>query len=422
MNEIVLPKEKAAAQLPLRDDQESHQVVGGKKRPKRPWLFKLLLFLIIVSLIIMVVFGVTTRSATTENLQQEANKAFSELAVSVITPEKAPATISVDLPGQTQAYAQASVYAQTTGYVKKWNFDMGSQVREGDILAEIDTPEVDQQLNQAKATLNQAQAALQLSNVNYQRDRDLLRRKVIAQQDFDAAESDFRQKQATVISDQAAVLRLEALEDFKLLKAPFDGIVTARNTDLGAMVNAGSGTPLYVLSRIKPLRVYINVPESMAQDVVIGNDAELKFNEFPDQTFPAKVVRTAGAIDPTSRTLLTEVDVPNEKGQLFPGAYLQVHLSAGASRRSLLIPANTLLFRSEGATVGVVATDDKVELKKVKIGKDLGTQLEITQGLLPNDRIIINPSDSLATGQRVKVRPAQKEKKQAAATPEGKQS
>jgi multidrug efflux pump subunit AcrA (membrane-fusion protein) len=257
MNEIVLPKEKAAAQLPVRDDQKSHQVVGGKKRPKRPWLFKLLLFLIIVSLIIMVVFGVTTRSATTENLQQEANKAFSELAVSVVTPEKAPATISVDLPGQTQAYAQASVYAQTTGYVKKWNFDMGSQVREGDILAEIDTPEVDQQLNQAKATLNQAQAALQLSNVNYQRDRDLLQRKVIAQQDFDAAESDFRQKQATVISDQAAVLRLEALEDFKLLKAPFDGIVTARNTDLGAMVNAGSGTPLYVVSRIKPLRVYI---------------------------------------------------------------------------------------------------------------------------------------------------------------------
>jgi RND family efflux transporter MFP subunit len=270
--------------------------------------------------------------------------------------------------------------------------------------------------------LKEAQAALDLSRVTYRRDQDLLQRRVIAQQDFDTAASDLGVKQATVNAAEAAVLSLQALEDFKIVKVPFDGIVTARNTDIGALVNSGSGNPLFTVAQVKPLRVYINVPEGMASDVAVGANAELRFNEFPGREFTGKVVRTAGAIDPNSRTLLTEVDVPNESGELFPGAYTQVRLLAGANNRSVLVPANTLLFRSEGAAVGVVNEDNVVELKKIKIGRDLGNQLEVTQGVGPDDRIVVNPSDSLAAGQKVKVRPTQEEKKQASATPAQKNS
>jgi RND family efflux transporter MFP subunit len=258
--------------------------------------------------------------------------------------------------------------------------------------------------------------------VTYKRDQDLLQRRVIAQQDFDTAVSDLGVKQATVNADEAAVMSLQALEDFKTVKVPFDGIVTARNTDIGALVNSGSGNPLFTVAQVKPLRVYINVPENMAQDVAVGASAELRFNEFPGREFTGKVVRTAGAIDPNSRTLLTEVDVPNESGELFPGAYTQVQLVTGGNNRSVLIAANTLLFRSEGAAVGVVNQNNVVELKKIKIGRDLGNQLEVTQGLTLDDRIIVNPSDSLTAGQKVKVRPAQEEKKQASATPASKNS
>ena len=396
----------------------------GPTAPQRRRGARLIFFLFITAVCFaaLAVYGVFNRSASTAKLEQQANQAASEQTVSVVKPERLAATVSLELPGQTQAYIQAPVFAQTSGYLKKWYFDIGAQVKAGDVLAEIDTPQVDQQLNQAKATLKQAQASLDLSRVTYQRDQDLLQRRVIAQQDFDTATSDLGVKQATVNADEAAVLSLQALEDFKIVKAPFDGIVTARNTDIGALVNSGSGNPLFVLAQVKPLRVYINVPENMAQDVTVGANADLRFNEFPGKEFSGKVVRTSGAIDPNSRTLLTEVDVPNDSGELFPGAYTQVRLVTGSNNRSVVIPANTLLFRSEGAAVGVVNQNNMVELKKVKIGRDLGTQLEITQGLTLDDRVIINPSDSLAAGQKVKVRPSPEEKKQASATPAAKTS
>jgi RND family efflux transporter MFP subunit len=415
MSESLLQSDKPSAPA-LHEKELPSTDVGQKKRKGALWL-KLFALVGVVSLIGLAVLGIMARERTTENLQKQADQVNAARTVSVIKPGEAPAIISIDLPGQTQAYMQASVFAQTTGYLKKWNFEMGSQVKEGDVLAEIDTPQVDQQLNQAQATLKQAQAGLDLARVTDQRDQDLLQRKVIARQDFDNAESDFRAKEGTVNADEAVVMRLQALESFKVLKAPFDGIVTVRNTDIGAMVNAGSGNPLFIVARVKPLRIYINVPESMAHQVAVGDKADLKFNEFPDRTFPGKVVRTAGAIDPTSRTLLTEVEVPNENGQLFPGAYMQVRLSAGGSKQSLLLPANTLLFRPEGTMVGVVGADHKVKLKKVKIGKDLGTHLEIVQGLLPDDQVIVNPSSNLANGQTVKVRGSQNEKELAAATP-----
>ncbi|HEY2122070.1 MAG TPA: efflux RND transporter periplasmic adaptor subunit [Chthoniobacterales bacterium] len=256
---------------------------------------------------------------------------MADLTVAVAEPRVAPARIAVDLQGQTLAYVQAPIYAQTTGYLHKWNFDIGSHVKQGGILGQIETPQVDQQFNQAKANLAQAHSALDLSNATYQRDANLVGRKVISPQDFDSAKSDLREKQASVNADEAALLRLQALEDFKLLKAPFDGIVTARNTDIGQMVNAGSGNALFVIAQVDPLRVDINVPESMTEDVTVGSIAELTFADFPGKTFPGKVVRTAGAIDQTSRTLLTEIDVPNPDGKLF----------AGASPRFILAPAAT---------------------------------------------------------------------------------
>ncbi len=415
MSESLLQSDKPKA--PVLDEKESPSTdVGRKKRKGTLWL-KLFALVGVVALIVLAVLGIMARARTTENLQKQADQVNAARTVSVVKPGEAPAILSIDLPGQTQAYMQASVFAQTTGYLKKWNFEMGSQVKEGDVLAEIDTPQVDQQLNQAQATLKQAQAGFDLARSTDQRDQDLFQRKVIARQDFDNAESDFRAKEATVNADEAVVMRLQALESFKILKAPFDGIVTVRNTDIGAMVNAGSGNPLFIVARVKPLRIYINVPESMAHQVAVGDKADLKFNEFPDRTIPGKVVRTAGAIDPTSRTLLTEVEVPNENGQLFPGAYMQVRLSTGASKQSLLLPANTLLFRPEGTMVGVVGADHKVKLKKIKIGKDLGTHLEIVQGLSPTDQVIVNPSSSLATGQTVKVQGSQDEKELAAASP-----
>ncbi|MBV8225209.1 MAG: efflux RND transporter periplasmic adaptor subunit, partial [Verrucomicrobia bacterium] len=205
--------------------------------------------------------------------------------------------------------------------------------------------------------------------------------------------------QATVTADEAAVGRLHALEEFKLLRAPFDGIVTARNTDIGQMVNAGSGNALFVVAQVDPLRVYINVPESMTGDIKVGGSAELRFSEIPGKTFVGKVVRTARAINPTSRTLLTEIDVPNPSGDLFAGAHVQIRVTTGGDTQSLLIPANTLIFRQNEISVGIVGSDHKVEVRKIKIGKDLGTSLEVVQRLSADDRVILNPSASLATGK-----------------------
>ncbi|HEX6563317.1 MAG TPA: efflux RND transporter periplasmic adaptor subunit [Chthoniobacterales bacterium] len=372
-----------------------------RSRARHSGVIKLVIVVFLTGFAVLAFLGITSRSASTAALQQETNQA-AQLTVAVVTPEKAPATVSVDLPGQTQAYIEAPIFAQTTGYLKKWYFDIGAKVKAGEVLAEIDTPQVDEDLNQAKANLRQAQAALDLSQVTYKRDQDLLDRKVIAQQDFDTASSDLHSKQATVNANAAAVSRLQALEDFKIVRAPFAGTVTRRNTDIGQIVNSGSGTPLFDVAQVSPLRIYVNVPESMASYVRVGGPANVTFNEFPGQKFSGQVVRTAQAIDPASRTLLTEVDVANDAGQLFPGAYSPVHLETQGPA-SLLVPSSSLLFRSEGASLGIVGRDDRVHLKKIKIGRDLGGKLEIVNGVLPTDRIVVNPGDSLAEGMLVHI-------------------
>jgi RND family efflux transporter MFP subunit len=360
--------------------------------------------------IAVAVLGISSRIESTTGLEQRSNEA-AQIIVSVIHPEKASTTIPLQLPGQTRAYIEAPIFAQTSGYLQKWYFDIGAKVKTGDVLAEIDTPQVDQQLNQARAQLKVAEAARDLAQVTYKRDQDLYNRRVIAAQDFDTAADTYRQNQAAVIADQASVNSLEALENFKTVKAPFDGIVTERDTDIGAFVPSGTGVQLFRMAQTSPLRVYINVPQTFSRFVKPGTQADLTLNELPGRKFPAHVTNTAGAIDPTSRTLLTELEVPNETGEVLPGAYAQINLKLQGDTGLFTVPSNVLLFRSEGTAVGIVHPDGKVEVRKIVINRDLGDRLQISQGLSESDQVIVNPSDSLADGMTVTIATAKQSEK-----------
>ena len=353
-----------------------------------------------VLLIALAAIGVEMRSSRTQPIQQHANKA-AEMSVAVVHPQKASITIPV-LPGQTEAYTDAPIFAQTSGYLKMWYYDIGAKVKAGAVLAEIDTPEVDQELAQAQAQLKVAQAARDLSEVTWRRNQDLFNRRVIAVQDYDTATDTYRENQAQVMVDQANINQLEALEGFKIVRAPFNGVVTARNTDIGDYIASGSGTQLFRMQQTSPLRVYVSVPQIYAQLVKVGTEGDLTLDEFPGRKFVGHVTNTAKAIDPTSRTLLTELQIPNETGELFPGAYALITLRVTDNTGILTIPSNALLFRSEGTTVGVVDADSKVEIRKITISLNLGDKLEISQGLSETDQVILNPSDSLANGLTVK--------------------
>jgi RND family efflux transporter MFP subunit len=354
-----------------------------------------------IVLVALAALGIESWFSRTQLAQQHPNT-VTEMTVAVVHPQKASIIIPV-LPGQTQAYTDAPIFAQTSGYLRKWYFDIGAKVKAGDVLAEIDTPEVDQELAQAQAQLKVAEAALNLAEVTYRRAQDLFKRLVIAGEDFDTAADTYRENQATVMADQAIINRLEALEEFKIVRAPFNGIVTARNTDLGDYIAAGSGTQLFRMQQTSPLRVYVNVPQDFADLVKIGTEGDLTLEEFPGRKFVGHVTNTAKAIDPTSRTLLTELQVPNETGELFPGAYALIALQANDNSGILTIPSDALLFRMEGTAVGVVAANGQVEIRKVTTNLNLGDKLEISEGLSETDQVILNPSDSLATGVAVKI-------------------
>jgi RND family efflux transporter MFP subunit len=317
--------------------------------------------------------------------------------------------ILLQLPGQTMPYTDAPLFAQTSGYLKAWYFDIGARLKAGTVLADIDTPEVDQQLAQAQAQLGVATAARDLAQVTYRRDQELLKTNVIAPQDFDTAASNYHSSEATVIVDQAIVNRLEALETFKHVTAPFDGILTARNIDIGAYVAAGSGNQLFRMARISPLRVYVTTPEAFAPLVHPGDEADLTINQFPARKFAAHVVTTSGAINPTSKRLLTELQVPNETGELPTGAFVQVTLKPRTST-AVTIPAKTLLFGSDGSpAVGVVHSDRTVEIRKIRITRDLGRRVQVAQGLSESDQLIVNPPAGLPTGAVVTIGPARPE-------------
>jgi RND family efflux transporter MFP subunit len=366
-----------------------------KRRMRFPFLVGAILLVALAAL------GIGRWFSGTQSNQPHSDKA-AEMTVTVVYPQKELITIPV-LPGQTEAYTDAPIFAQTSGYLKMWYYDIGAKVKAGAVLAEIDTPEVDQELAQAQAQLKAAQAALNLAEVTWRRNQDLYNRRVIAAEDFDTVADTYRENQAMVMADQANINQLEALEGFKIVRAPFTGIVTARNTDLGDYIASGSGAQLFRMQQTSPLRVYVSVPQIYAQLVKVGTEGDLHLDEFPGRTFVGHVTNTAKAIDPTSRTLLTELQVPNETGVLFPGAYALITLQVNDNSGIVTIPSNALLFRSEGTAVGVVDADGKVEIRKITVSLDLGDKLEVSQGLSVTDQVIVNPSDSLANGIAAKI-------------------
>ena len=326
------------------------------------------------------------------------------MEVSVVHPKKVPETISVELPGQTQAYTDAPIFATTSGYLKAWYFDIGAKVKAGEVLSQRSTPRrLIRNWLRLKRNSRWHSRRFSLSQATFQRQQDLFNQKVITAKEYDTAVDTYHENQATVVADQANVDQFEALEAFKVIRSPFDGIVTTRNIDIGDYVAAGSGNQLFREARTSPLRVYIEVPQAVAALVKLGAEGDLKLKGYPGRTFPARVTNIAVAIDPVSRAMLVQLQTPNESGELLPGAYVQVTFKLTGETGLYTIPANALLFRAEGAAVGVVQPDGKVELRKINITLNDGNTLQIAGGLSETDQVIVNPSDSLADGMRVKV-------------------
>jgi RND family efflux transporter MFP subunit len=327
-------------------------------------------------------------------------------SVLVIQPKPESPQEDLALPSTLRAYIESPIYARTNGYLAHWYKDIGSRVQKGELLADIETPEVDQELMQAQAARNQAEAQLSLAKTSADRWDTLRRMDAVAQQETDERSSGYTQAQAALASATANVRRLEQLESFKHIYAPFSGVITKRNTDIGALINAGnSGTnqELFVMAQINPIRVYVDVPEIEAPSVRANLKATIELPAFPGRRFTGSVARTADAIDPATRTLRTEIDVPNRDGQLLPGSYAQVHFGVHVATVRMSVPVNALLFRAEGPRAAVVGNDGKVRLKPVVIGRDYGTDVEILGGLDPSENIVLNPSDSLEDGQTVHV-------------------
>jgi RND family efflux transporter MFP subunit len=327
--------------------------------------------------------------------------------VAIIHPSAEPGDENLVLPSTLQPYVESQIYARTNGYLKKWYRDIGSRVSKGELLVDIDTPEVDQQLSQARADLATAQANVHLSDITAVRYGDLLKTDGVSKQEVDNAQGDLAAKRAIVQSSEANVRRLEELESFKHIYAPFAGVLTRRNIDIGTLINAGNGGTtqlLFTLAQTDPIRVYVNVPETYAPAIHEGLGAFLELTQFPGQKFQGKVVRTAESIDQATRTLLTEVDVPNKAGQLLPGGYAQVHLQVNVKAERLQVPVNSLLFRSEGLRAVVIDSSHRVHLQPLTIGRDYGTTLEVLNGLKADDWIVLNPPDALEDGQQVHVK------------------
>jgi RND family efflux transporter MFP subunit len=346
-------------------------------------------------------FRMETRAHVSAALASAATNA-SEIPVSVVHAQRSDAHQSVTFPGNVQAFVETSIYARTAGYLKQWYVDIGGRVDAGQLLALIDTPEVDQQLRQAEAAKAQAQANLELAKTTADRWQSLLQSNSVSQQEVDQNASAYKARQADFEAAAANMDRLKYLQSFQRVTAPFSGIVTARNVDTGTLIANGNSTQLFKMARIDVLRVYVNVPEPYGNDIAPGLPAEIRVAEFVNRTFAGKVVRTAGAIDPASRTLLTEVDVPNPKGEIMPGAYAQVVFYLKAGVQPLVVPSNTLIFRSAGAQVAIVV-NNHARLRSVTIGRDFGTNLEIVAGIGDSDEIVLNPPDSLSDGQPVEV-------------------
>ncbi len=352
--------------------------------------------------------GIHSRAADERDLQRSTREAAIP-TVSVTHPTGGSASEEIVLPGNTQAFTDTPIYARTSGYLKKWFVDIGGHVRKGELLATIETPELDQQLQQAQADLKSAEANMQLAETTSTRWQALLAKHAVSKQETDQAVSDFAAKQAAYAASEANVRRLQQLQSYEQVTAPFDGVITARNTDIGDLITAGSGSAsamapreLFHMAAMQQLRIFVAVPEVYADSIENGAKVSVTRDSDPTQPITGTIVRNANAIDQTSRTLNIEVDIDNAKGQVLPGSYVFVHIKLPAGRHALTIPSNALLFRAQGPQVGVVR-NGRVELTSITIGHDYGSTLEVTSGLTPEDLIILDPSDSLSSGTQVEV-------------------
>ena len=364
--------------------------------------------LIGAALLVLITAGAVTflNRHTESNALAKETEAVSVPTVAVVQPASEPGNDELVLPGNLLAFEESPIFARTNGYLLRWYKDIGSKIQKGELLAAIDTPEIDQELSQARASREQIKAALDLAKISADRWANLLKTDSVSQQEADQEASGYQQALANLAAADANVRRLEELESFKNVYAPFSGVLTKRNVDPGALINSGAqatGKELFDVARVDPLRVYVSVPQAYAPSMKVGMKANVTLQEFPSQKFLGTVARTADAIDPATRTLNTEVDVPNKDGKLLPGSFGQVHFATGASVPRITIPVNAMLFRAEGPQVAVVDKDNKVHLRPISIGRDFGATLEILGGLDVSDRIVINPSDSLEEGQQVHV-------------------
>src|SRR5271166_1935231 len=368
------------------DGQTAPRNTEVRPRSRNHWL---LLAIAVIAVAALLISGIWSRVRARGALDTETAKA-ALTAVSVVSPKPTTPTDEIILPGNVQPYITSPIYARTNGYLKQWYFDIGAHVKQGQLLALIETPEVDQQLEQARSNLMTAQANLALAAITKTRYQGLLKSNAVAQQDVDNAVGTYNANSAIVEADKAAVQQYSALVSFEKVYAPFDGVITARNTDMFHIAQPGK------------LRVYVNVPEEYSRGVKVGMTADLTLAEFPNRKFQGKLVRTADDINVTTRTLLIEIDVDNPTGTLLTGSYAEVHLAVPTQASTFLLPVNTLLFRTEGLRVGVVK-NGKVVLTAVTPGHDFGNEIEVVSGLKSDDQVIVNPPDSIVSGQLVQI-------------------
>jgi RND family efflux transporter MFP subunit len=403
-NEVAVqePVPQAPAQTkPIQTNLIQSSPIHTNQR-SRKWIVGVATFAVVVGAL---TFGIQPRVKARTTLQRETAQ-MALPTVAVIHPERGAQAEEIVLPANVQAFISAPIYARTNGYLKNWYVDIGAHVKQGQLLAEIETPEVDQQLQQARADLATAQANLHLSEITSNRYQDLLKTNSVSQQDTDNAVGALAANKATVQASQANVSRLQQLQSFEKIYAPFTGVITTRKTDIGDLIDAGasggSKTDLFDIAQPDKLRVYVNVPEAYSQAAKPGLTADLTLAEFPGRRFQGRLVRTAEAIDLASRTLLVEIDVVNPTGVLLTGSYAEVHLKLPAGASSFVVPVNALLFRKEGLRLAVVK-DGKAQLTPVTPGHDFGDHIEIVGGLEGNESIIVNPPDSILSGQAVRV-------------------
>jgi RND family efflux transporter MFP subunit len=369
-----------------------------------PIRLRRILEIVIALVLVGLAIGLVPRWLARQKLAAET-RADAAPSVDTMTPVSAKADLGTPLPADVQPFIQAAIHARASGYLKNWYVDIGDHVTNNQTLAEIDTPELDEQIAQAKADLDQAIAARDLAKITADRWTELLKTASVSDQETAEKKSDYVLKQANVEAARANLQRLQDLKSFDTVTAPFDGVITARNTDIGQLIASGSGPELYRLAQTNPLRVYVRVPQSLVHSITPGQNAKLTFQDMPGREFQATVTRTAGAVEPSSRTLQVELQVPNPQGEILAGSYAQVRFNESAAPDVLTLSDNALIFRAQGMQVAVVDENHTVHLRSVKLGRDFGNNVEVLSGLNATDKVILNPPDGITEGMTVQVTP-----------------